>query len=241
MSLTCTVTAGNFTNRVLDVTADTVLPVVCWDACVACGSSGGARDVTFQLNLNTYTGSYTNVNINGTFNGWCGDCAPMTDDNGDGIYEILVPISADTIDYKFTLDGWNIEEVLTEGASCTRTVDGFTNRMLTPTSDTVLAPVCWESCLDCSSSITEIELRNSMEVFPNPANTTVNVLASFSKMQAVTVNLMDLSGRVLNTQKFNGLSALNTNFDVSNLSAGVYMLQLVSVDGVAVKQVSVSK
>ena len=30
------------------------------------------------------------VNPNGSFNGWCGTCAEMTDDDGDNIYELTI-------------------------------------------------------------------------------------------------------------------------------------------------------
>ena len=32
--------------------------------------------VTFQVDLNNYTGSFTTANVNGTFNAWCGACNP---------------------------------------------------------------------------------------------------------------------------------------------------------------------
>ena len=45
-----------------------------------------AVDVTFQGDMSQYQGTYGTVNINGSFNGWCGACATMTDDDGDGVY-----------------------------------------------------------------------------------------------------------------------------------------------------------
>ena len=44
--------------------------------------------------MNTYAGSqsalYT-VNINGTFNGWCGSCNAMSDADGDGVWDVTLP------------------------------------------------------------------------------------------------------------------------------------------------------
>ena len=42
-----------------------------------------AVDVTFQVDMSQYQGTYGTVNINGSFNGWCGACATMTDDDGE--------------------------------------------------------------------------------------------------------------------------------------------------------------
>ena len=36
--------------------------------------------------MNEYTGEFGMVNLNGTFNGWCGECNPMTDEDEDGVY-----------------------------------------------------------------------------------------------------------------------------------------------------------
>ena len=64
--------------------------------------------VTFQVDVSRYEGGFGTVNL-GSFAGWCGGCIPMADDNGDGIYAVTVDLPADTIGYKFTLDGWTNE------------------------------------------------------------------------------------------------------------------------------------
>ena len=72
-------------------------------------------------------------------------------DNGDGIYAVTVDLPADTIEYKFTLDGWTNQENFAEGESCTSTIDGFTNRSYAVEGDATLPVVCWESCDACPS------------------------------------------------------------------------------------------
>ena len=59
--------------------------------------------------MSTFGGSYTGVYVNGTFNGWCGTCNQLLDDNGDGIYEGYIPLPADSIEFLYTTDGWNGE------------------------------------------------------------------------------------------------------------------------------------
>lgn len=68
--------------------------------------------------------------LNGTFNNWCGSCAPMSDANNDSVWEITVPLAADTFDYKFTINGWTAQETLVPGSACTFTAFGFTNRRI---------------------------------------------------------------------------------------------------------------
>ena len=108
-------------------------------------------NVTFQVDMNQYSEGYAygGVFINGSFNGWCGACNPMDDSDADGIWTITLPLMAGTIEYKFTLDGWNYQEEFAGGESCTSTIDGFTNRSLTFDAETVLDAVCWESCDVC--------------------------------------------------------------------------------------------
>ena len=67
-------------------------------------------DVTFQVDMSEYAGAYGSVNINGSFNGWCGACAAMTDADADGIFDITISLAPGTYEYKFTLDGWTAQE-----------------------------------------------------------------------------------------------------------------------------------
>jgi 1,4-alpha-glucan branching enzyme len=65
--------------------------------------------------MSDYAGTIgTGVYINGTFNGWCGDCNPMIDAGG-GIWKVTLPLDPGTIQYKFTVDGWTDQEVFAGG------------------------------------------------------------------------------------------------------------------------------
>ena len=105
--------------------------------------------VTFSVDLSQYSGSFTTAYVNGDFNNWCGSCNPMNDTDNDGIWTTTLPIAQSQIEYKYTLDGWNTSETLTSGSTCTNTTGSFTNRSLQITGDTILDPVCWESCVEC--------------------------------------------------------------------------------------------
>ena len=86
--------------------------------------------ITFQVDMAGYTGTFGTVNLNGSFKGWCGGCAVLTDDDGDGVYTIEVGLDGGTVEYKFTVDGWTDQEEFMEGAPCTSTEVGYTNRTL---------------------------------------------------------------------------------------------------------------
>ena len=97
--------------------------------------------------MSEYTGSTANgVFVNGTFNGWCGTCNPMTD-VGNNVWEVALELPAGNIQYKFTVDGWSGQENFTGGESCTKTTGGFTNRFIKINGNMVLDTVCYNSCI----------------------------------------------------------------------------------------------
>ena len=142
-----------FNDRFLPAVTAPTTEEYCFGTCdVACAPPPPPAEifnVTFRVDMNNFDGDFGVVNVNGTFNGWCGGCNPMSDDDADGVYEVTLPIEEGTIEYKFTLDGWSQQEVFEPGGSCTTTIDGFTNRSLTIDADTDLAVVCYNSCDAC--------------------------------------------------------------------------------------------
>jgi len=105
--------------------------------------------VTFQVDMNNVTAPFTIPEVNGTFNGWCGNCWAMSDANNDNIWDLTTSIPAGFYEYKFAADSWSIQESLTIGSFCTQTNGIYTNRIINITGDTVLPVVCWESCIAC--------------------------------------------------------------------------------------------
>ena len=110
------------------------------------------NNVTFQVDMNNVDPStFTTPEVNGTFNGWCGSCAAMSDPDGDNIWDVTIDLASGNYEFKFSADNWGIQETLLTGSWCTVTNWGFTNRTLIVSGDTTLPVVCWESCDPCSS------------------------------------------------------------------------------------------
>jgi hypothetical protein len=222
----CTVSAFGFTNRSYNVTSDATLPLVCYQSCQACGEGPATRNVTFRLNMAEYTGTYTTPEVNGTFNNWCGNCAPMMNTSGD-IWELTIPLMDGNYEYKFSFDNWaNVTgEVLTEGSPCTVSADGFTNRTLTVSADATLPIVCWASCADCETgSIAQNEL-DAVSIFPNPSNGTVYVQGTIEAGN-YEVTVFDLNGRsVYSTQGYSA-DEINLDLNLTSLESGLYSIQL---------------
>ena len=72
---------------------------------------------------------------------------------------------------------------------------------------------------------------NSISIYPNPANSIVNIIAN-SNLKSI--QLYDVQGRILQTKIVNQTTE---NLDISNQSKGIYFLKITSDDGVKVEQI----
>ena len=112
-------------------------------------------DVTFRLDLNGPHPPEIDIpEVNGEWNAWCGSCAQMTDDDGDGVWELTASITQGSYLWKFSADEWEVQE-LPVGASespCFLFDEfGYINRNLVVGGPVSLPPFCWESCLPCGA------------------------------------------------------------------------------------------
>ncbi|MBK7442888.1 MAG: hypothetical protein IPI65_15550 [Bacteroidetes bacterium] len=41
--------------------------------------------------MNEVAAGFTTPEVNGSFNGWCGGCNPLSDPDGDGIWSTTLP------------------------------------------------------------------------------------------------------------------------------------------------------
>lgn len=183
-------------------------------------------NITFQVDMSEYTGSTANgVFLNGGFNGWCGNCNPMTD-IGNNIWELTLPLANGTIQYKFTVDGWTDQETIDSLSSCVDGVDdGFFNRELTFTGDTTLPAVCWSACTACTTNnVNEVTL-NTIGLYPNPVNDIAIVTADEN---IETIVVLDVNGKAVNTV---AASSDEVEINVAGLPNGVYMVQVTTVSG----------
>jgi 1,4-alpha-glucan branching enzyme len=216
----CTITNGAFTNRALTISSDLVLPVVCWASCADCGSTATPVDVTFQVDMQYSLGlGFTTPEVNGTFNNWCGGCAPMSDADGNNIWEITISLVPGTYEYKFAYDTWAGQEAMVDGSTCTITTNGFTNRVITVIDAETLPAVCWESCELCPDFVNETS--NTISVYPNPSNGNIRINSNLAL--PYNVEVFDLSGRKVQDMK---VFQNNTDINLENLAKGAYQIRV---------------
>ena len=219
----CTTTAGGYTNRYINVTSDATLDVVCFGSCSACGQSTGPWNIVFEVDMNQVSFAYTAPEVNGTFNNWCGNCAAMSDPEGDHIWTITIPLNTGEYDYKFSYDNWAGQEEIAAGGACIIDINGFINRHISVTQATTIGAVCWGSCNLCTTGIEELSNEN-LDVFPNPVAN--ELIINTSQFDAGQISIYDMVGKKIETQNFVGQK--QTRLNTETLPSGTYMIQVKS-------------
>lgn len=75
----------------------------------------------------------------------------------------------------------------------------------------------------------ELNLQNFVKVFPNPAKDMVKVSMDLGKAPIQSVQIMDLMGREISS--FNNINAHQTELNTSNLTPGIYIINVVNNQG----------
>lgn len=108
------------------------------------------RTVNFSVDMGEYAAPFDSVFVNGTWNGWCGTCEPLSDVDGDSIWTGTYMIPDGSHEFLFNLDGVE-NESFQPGALCGVIAGIETHRELIISSDTSLAPSCFNSCFACGA------------------------------------------------------------------------------------------
>ena len=131
-------------NRILTVTQDTILPVVCFASCTVCQALPPTKMVTFQVNMsNVASVSPLGVRIAGNFQGWNPSSTPLAQNGSIWSIAVALPVGQ-SIEYKFINgNAWGQDETVPTACG----TGTPTNRFLTvPVNDTILPAVCFGTC-----------------------------------------------------------------------------------------------
>ena len=77
-------------------------------------------------------------------------------------------------------------------------------------------------------------VSNKLSISPNPANDFVNI-SNTENIRVSNIKITDLNGRVIKQNNFDNVS--NINLNVSDLSSGVYMMNINTNKGSTVKKI----
>ena len=205
-----------YTNRYLPVEGTKTTVAYPYNAPYATGD----KNVTFRVDYSNSATTFTTANINGNFNGWCGGCNPMTDDDGDGIWEATLPLAAGVYEMKFTQDGWTNQEYF-NGVDHPGVIHKGNNynRYLNVDSDMTVTAVYQTASVLSFDEVKSID-NIKVSLYPNPVNNIANISADES---IDDLRVYDITGRVIIQHTPN-----KTDFrlNVSDLSKGVYLVKI---------------
>jgi PKD repeat protein len=89
--------------------------------------------------------------------------------------------------------------------------------------------------------IQDNDLANTLSIFPNPNDGQFTVSFEFAEAKDVTVQLTDVSGRVITTVERNNVLTFTEQLGNESLANGVYFVNITTVDGVVTRKIVVQK
>ena len=105
-------------------------------------------DVTFRLDVGAYSGSVSAASMFGSFSGWDGNGNPMSDVDGDGVYELTLALEPGLQEYKYRIN-FSADESFDGSEPCTTDPAEYVNRVIDVADNVTLDVVCWNSCDAC--------------------------------------------------------------------------------------------
>jgi len=117
------------------------------------------RDVTFRADLSQLGTAVTAAYVSGDFNSQCTNCDPLSDPDGDDIWEGTVTVTSDTVLYRILADA--TAENLSSAGSCAVALSGTWLRSVYVPMDTTLPAYCWQSCSVCLPLATSISVNGA--------------------------------------------------------------------------------
>ena len=185
--------------------------------------------VTFNVDMSEQTVSGAVYISGATIDGWAGSQVEMTDPDGDNVYSVTLELDQGDHEYKYMIGSWDTSENLdeTEDAACTITSGGFTNRLVTITSEEALDldVVCYESCEACATIGVDEANPVAFRVFPTVTDGVLTVAFPAALEAGANLVVRDLSGRMVRTENL-GAGTVQTIVDLGQQANGFYIIRV---------------
>ena len=107
--------------------------------------------VNFSVDMNNTAIPFSIPESNGDWNSYCGNCDPLSDPDGDNVWETTLTLLSGNYEYYYTADNILFEESLNAVEFCTNGNPNATRRLLNVSNQNIILPtVCWSSCSECN-------------------------------------------------------------------------------------------
>jgi hypothetical protein len=220
--------SGNFVNRLLLVSNDADLPKFCFNSCYACGEE---LKITFKLGMNGVTPNPDGVWLSGGGNfDVPGGKYKMQDNDGDGIYELVVPRKMGFQSFYAFANGpcpdFSCKEDLT-GLPCGDPAN-FSDRFLPAITGNTTVATCFGACYtnaQCvSGTNTPVQDAQVFRLLGNPSTNGSSLLEFGNELQDdKMVSLTNGIGQLVHS--WNVGSELSTfTLQTGDLPSGLYFV-----------------
>ena len=230
---------ANFNDRHMGPIMQDTTIATCFAICTTDTECGGstAGNVTFKVDMSGYTDAFTTAYISGNFNGWSGDANPLSDANGDKIWETTLNLMPGNYEYKFELDNWAVGEEFMSGEPCTQDFGGFVNRVITVNGN---ATVCfvWNTCNSCLAlADRDLEFDASLfTVSPTLAGEYTTVFLNKNLRENKTLRLFNATGMLVKEFRLEP-GVTEQRISTAELGKGIYLVYLQSGNRMATKKI----
>ena len=83
------------------------------------------------------------------------------------------------------------------------------------------------------------DLANSLSLYPNPNDGQFTLSFEFSKSKDVTIEVLDVTGRIIYSEKATAISSYRKDLDLTSAESGMYQVRIITNDGVVTKKIVV--
>jgi PKD repeat protein len=91
------------------------------------------------------------------------------------------------------------------------------------------------------TSVNEVTDGVNVNVYPNPSNGKFEVAVTLDEKSDVIIKITDVLGKVINSVNVNQVTEANVPVDLSQVSAGVYFVQVINGNSITTKKISINK
>lgn len=224
---------NNYNDRFLEpVTQDVVLST-CFGQCSTDGTceDNAPIPVTFRVDMSEQIVVSGVTIFGGSINGWNNTATPMTDDDGDGVYEVTLDLTAGGHEYKFVNSG--VEEIfdpIVHGECTVTTPDSvYTNRYLfiEGADPVVTDPYCFNSCDACATIGIDAVDAFDFQIVPSVTSDVVELRMGRISATNLDLSVVSYTGSVVAQHQIP--AGVNVwTLDMSAEANGIYFIQVQS-------------
>lgn len=85
------------------------------------------------------------------------------------------------------------------------------------------------------------DLSNTLSLFPNPNDGNFTLSFEFTSQKDVTIEVMDMAGRILFTDNESNIISYNKQVGLVNAESGIYIVRIVTTEGVVTQKITVQR